>query len=74
MVKRGADVGGDQQLLLAKVRLHLKETEKLKKDGTNLRFNIIKLKVKVKLLPPSMLKNRFQVLGDIGKGIDEHPC
>lgn len=44
MVKRGADVGGDQQLLLTKVRLLLKETEKLKKDGTNLRFNIIKLK------------------------------
>lgn len=44
VVKRGADVGGDQQLLLTKVRLLLKETEKLKKDGTNLRFNIIKLK------------------------------
>lgn len=44
LAKQGADVGGDQQLLLAKVRLHLKETEQLNNDGTKLRFNFTKLK------------------------------
>lgn len=32
VVKRGADVGSDHHLLLAKVKLHLKKAEKLKME------------------------------------------
>lgn len=76
VVKRGADVGSDHHLLLAKVKLHLKKAEKLK-DGTKLRFNITKLKdPSISKEFTTLLKNRFQVLGDtcIGEGIEEHLC
>lgn len=74
MVKRGADVGSDHHLLLAKVKLHLKKAIKLK-DGTKLKFNITKLKdPSISKMFTTLLKNRFQVLVDIGEGIEEHPC
>lgn len=43
------------------------------KDGTKFiyRFNITHLEEKKFT---TLLKNRFQVLGDIGKELTEHPC
>lgn len=69
MVKRGADDGGDYHLPLVMVKLQLKKAEKLK-DGTKLRFNITYLEEKKFT---TLLKNRFQVLGDIGKELTDTP-
>lgn len=71
MVKRGADDGGDYHLPLVMVKLQLKKAEKLK-DGTKFiyRFNITHLEEKKFT---TLLKNRFQVLGDIGKELTNTP-
>ena len=71
IVRRGADVGSDHHLLPTKIKLHLKRVQTTAKS-TQQRFDTAKLKDPTTRKKFSLaLRNKYQVLGDIGQGLDE---
>ena len=67
-VRRGADVGSDHHLLLAKVRLHLKQYSK--RTETNRRYQVSMLEGGRKEEFQLQLRNRFEVLADLREDQD----
>ena len=63
-VRRGADVGSDHQLVVAKVRVKLRKVEK--QEIVNTKFNLEKLKdPQTKNTFKLQLRNRYQALADL---------